>query len=68
MSGKKTKEYRWYFRQIMGKLISDGEIGLDELPSSPSFKVIMRIVNKYKQLNPNKFKELQSEFAGSISD
>lgn len=67
MSGKKTKEYRWYFRQIISQLIANGELDIDDLPQSPSFKVILRIVNNYKKEEPESFEELMREFTGSIT-
>lgn len=63
MSGRKTKEYRWYFRQIVAQMVADGEI--DGMPENIPFRRILRIVNEFKKNSPEYFEELRREFAGS---
>jgi hypothetical protein len=69
MSGKKTKEYKWYFNRIIEAV--NNETDEDEarmnatIAGQVSFKTVMRIVNRFKRDFPDAFHLLEEERANA---
>lgn len=69
MSGKKTKEYRWYFEKIIDAVNQEAdrdEARMTEfVAGQASFKTVMKIVNRFKRDYPDAFHLLQEERANA---